>query len=155
MGYSTSGGKEKHTLGIEENGVVLEVWPLEHALQLRYILLSVRRHCESTVSTPRSHPLSSPAHTLLVITDEHHLPQRRLVPGQYRQVIPGFYLARFVDDNGLDRDKLSESTIHQPFRCQHAGRAQHDSSSQHETFVPDCCLFEVPGFYRVIADDIV
>jgi len=155
MGYSTSGGKGKRTLGIEEGGVVPEVWPLEHALQLWYILLSVRRHCGSTVSTPRSHPLSSPAHTLLVITNEYHLAQCLLIPGQYRQVIPSFYLACLVDDNRLDRYKLGESTIHEPSRRQHAGRAQHDSSSQHKTFVPDYCVREVPGFDRVLADDLV
>ena len=155
MGYSTSGGKEKRTLGIEEDGVVVEVWPLEYALQFRYILLPVRRHCESTVSTPRSHPLSSPAHTLLVITDEHHLPQRRLVPGQYGQVIPGFYLTRFVDDDGLDRDEFGESTSHEPSRRQHAGRAQHDPNFKHATFVVDYCVLELRGFDHPLGDGFV
>ena len=46
-------------MGIEENGVVLEVWPLEHTPQFRYIFLSVRRHWGPTVSTPLSHTPSS------------------------------------------------------------------------------------------------
>jgi len=75
MGYSTSGGKEKHTLGIEENDVVPEVWPLEHAPQLRYILLSVRRHYVDPLSVhldlihslpPHIHCLSSPMNIIFL-----------------------------------------------------------------------------------------
>ena len=75
MGYSTSGGKEKRTLGIEENGVVVEVWPLEYALQFRYILLSVGRHYGDPLSvhislihplSPHIHCLSSPMNTIFL-----------------------------------------------------------------------------------------
>jgi len=59
MDYSTSSGKEKRTLGIEEGGVVPEMWPLEHTPQLRYVLLSVRRHCGEPLSVHLDliHPL--------------------------------------------------------------------------------------------------
>ena len=69
-------------------------------------------HCQYTSVSYTLFPI----HTLLVITDEYHLPQRHLIPGQYGQVIPGFYLTRFVDDNGLYRDDLSESAAHEPSR---------------------------------------
>jgi len=114
---STFGGKERRTLDIEEDGVVLEVRPLENTLQSRYVLLSVGSHCADPLSVHLYFTLPLPLiHTLLVITDEYHLPQRRLVPGQYRQVIPGLYLTRFVNDNGLYRDKLGESASRDPRR---------------------------------------
>jgi hypothetical protein len=74
--HSTFGDKEKRTLGVEEDRVVLEVWPLEHTPQFRYVLLSVRGHYAGPlrVSTPRFHPPFPPTHTLLVIADEYHLP---------------------------------------------------------------------------------
>lgn len=107
--------KFKRTLGIEEDGTLHEVWPLEHAPQLRNLLLSVRSHCTSERSAhDNSIPFSHPTPTLLIITDEHHFPYRRLVLGQDWQVIRNCDLARFVDDNGLDRDEPCESKLHDP-----------------------------------------
>ena len=83
-----------------------------------------------TVSTPRFCLPSSPTPTLLVVTNEHHFPQRRPKLGQDRQVISDLDLTRFVDDDSLDRDDLRESTVHEPIRRQHAHRAKDDSSSQ-------------------------
>ena len=67
--------------------------------------------------------------TLFVVTNEHHLPQCRLILGQYRQVIPDFNLTRLIDNNRLDRDKRREPTIGDPVVRQHADRAKDDSSS--------------------------
>ena len=49
--------------------------------------------------------------TLFIIANENHLPQRRLVPGQYWQVISGLDLTRFIHDDCLDRDDLRETTL--------------------------------------------
>ena len=57
-----------------------------------------------------------PTHTLLIITDEDHLPQRRLIPGQHWQVVPNLNLTRFVNDYSLNRDDLRESALHEPAR---------------------------------------
>ena len=66
MRYSASGGKDKRTLGIEEDSVVLEVWPLEHTPQFRYLFLSVRRHCADLLSVHLGliHPLPLHIHCL-------------------------------------------------------------------------------------------
>jgi len=156
MRRSTFGGKKRRTLNIEEDGVVLEVRPLEHTPQFRYVFLSVRSHCGDPLSVHLEFTLPLPLiHTLFVITDEYHLPQRRPILGQYRQVIPSLYLTRFVNDNGLYRDDLSESAIRDPVRRQHTDRAQDDSNSLHQTFVVDYRVLELPGFDHVVADGFV
>lgn len=114
-GCSTWASEFKRTLGIEEDGSLREVWPLEHAPQLRNILLSVRSHCRDELSAQdTSIPPSPLTPTLLIIADEYHFPYRRLVLGQDWQVIPNPDLTRFVDDNGLNRDDPCKPTLHDP-----------------------------------------
>ena len=81
------------------------------------------------LSVDHDFTLTHPTPTLLIVTNEHHFPQRRPKPGQDRQVISDLDLARFVDDDSLDRDDLGESAFHNPVRRQHAHRAKDDSSS--------------------------
>jgi len=121
--------KVERTLSIEENCLFLEVWPLEYTLQFRDVLLSIRSHCVNPLSAQLDYILPH-THTLLIITDEYHLPQRRLKSGQNWQVIPDLYLTRLVDDNGLDWDERRESTLDEPVVRQHANRAQDNPSPQ-------------------------
>ena len=122
--------KVERTLDIEENCVVFEVGPLEHALQLWDVLLSIRGHCANPPSVHLNyiHP-PPPIHTLLVIANKYHLPQGRLKPGQNRQVISDLYLTRLVDNNGLDRDERRETAVDDPVIRQHADCAQDYPSS--------------------------
>ena len=68
------GEKDRRTLGVEEDGILLEVWPLKNAPQFWHILLSIRGHCGPTVSIPRLRPppanhircLSSPMNTIFL-----------------------------------------------------------------------------------------
>ena len=61
------GGKNKRTLGIEKNGILLEMRPLKHTLQFLDLLLSIRGHC---VDMPSAHTTIPPtAHTYIVY---HH-----------------------------------------------------------------------------------
>ena len=108
------GGKEKHTLDIEEYEIIIEMRPLEHALEFRNVLFSIGSHCMGVLSACDDLSQSLPRLTLFVITDEHHLPQRRLMLGQYRQIIPNFNLARLINDNSLDRDQRREPTTRDP-----------------------------------------
>ena len=110
------GGNDNRTLGIEKDDVLIEVWPLKHTPQFRYVLLSVGGHCEIHCQYTAISSTPPPSLTLFIITNEHHLPQRRLIPGQDRQVVSNFDLTRFVDDNSLDWDDLHESTVHEPGR---------------------------------------
>ena len=71
---------------------------------------------------------SDPRLTLFVITNKYHLPQCRLILGQYRQVIPNFNLTRLIDDNRLDWDQRRKPTIRDPVMRQHADRAKDDPS---------------------------
>jgi len=148
--------KAERALGVEENCIILEVFPLEYTFQFWDVLLSIRSHCVDPLSAKFDYTRPvPPTHTLLIITNENHLPQRRLIPGHYWQVIANFYLACFVDDNGLDRDDRGESAIHDPLRRQHADRAKDDSSTQHHTFIVLYCALEFPGFDHVSADVFV
>ena len=67
------GGKKKRTLGIEKDGILLEMWPLKHTLQNLDVLLSIRGHCVDTLSAhhdpihqPHIHCLSSPMNTIFL-----------------------------------------------------------------------------------------
>ena len=60
-----------------------------------------------------------------------------------------------VDDNGLDRNDLCESALHEPARRQHADRAEHNSDSYHQTFVVERRMLEISGFYHLGSDDLV
>ena len=69
------GDEAEHTLGIEENGVVHEVLPLEHTPQFRDVLLSIRSHCANpllvktnliNILPPRLHCLSSPMNIIFL-----------------------------------------------------------------------------------------
>lgn len=75
--------------------------------------------------------------TLFIITNEHHLPQRLLILGQYRQVISSFNLTRLIDNNRLDWDQRREPTVHDLVRRQHAYRAKDDPSPLQQSFVVD------------------
>ena len=108
---------------------------------------------EFAVSTPRFDLPSPP--TLLIITNEHHFPQRRPKPSQDGQVISNLNLTRFIDDNGLDRDDLREPAVYDPVRRQHAHCAQDDSGSQKHACIFLCCVLEFPGFDDIAADDFV
>ena len=150
------GVRVERTLDVEENGVAHEVWPLEHTPQFWDVLLSIRSHCVNPllIKTNPIHILP-PTPTLVIITNEYHLPQRRLVPGQYRQVIPDFYLARFVDDDGLDRDDRRETAIQDPLRRQHADRAKDDPSSCQQPCVIVYCFQEIPRLDHFALDEFV
>ena len=56
MCYSTSGGKEKHTLGIKEGSAILKVWLLEHAGDTI---------ANSKVTTQSKEPLEGTVHKVL------------------------------------------------------------------------------------------
>ena len=129
------GWKEKHTLDIEEYEIVVEMWPLEHALKFRNVLFSIGSHCMGILSAYDNISQSDPRLTLFVITDEHHLPQCRLMLGQYRQVIPNFNLTRLINDNGLDWDQRREPTTRDPLARQHADCAKDDSSTHQQSLV--------------------
>jgi hypothetical protein len=135
--------RSKRTLGIEEDGVFHKVRPLKHAPQFRNLLLSIWSHYTDKMSAHDNlEPPPSPTLTLLVVTDQHHLPQRRLVPGQHWQVIPNLDLTRFIDDQGLDWDELRKPALHDPVRRQHADRAKHDPRSRYQSFVLYCGLLK-------------
>ena len=64
------GGKNKRTLGIEKNSILLEMRPLKHTLQFLDVLLSIRGHCVDMPSAHHNpthrahiHCLSSPMNT--------------------------------------------------------------------------------------------
>lgn len=142
-GYPSWGRNDKRTLGIKEDGVFHEVWPLEHTPQFLNVFLSVGSHCMNQLLTHNNSISLIPTPTLLVVTHKHHLPQGRLISSQHRQVIPNFNLTRFVDNNGLDRDQLCEPAIHDPIRRQHADCAENNSRSQYQTLVAYCIWVEL------------